>query len=90
MCTAHLHSVFYQYVKFQVESFNTFRSYDADKNSKRKVGYFRNQRQIILECKQRSKFQETGAQLDIIEIKSGKFQIIPMETVGGVEHTRNC
>ena len=31
-----------------------------------------------------------GAQLDIMEIHCGKFQIIPMETVGEVAHTRNC
>ena len=31
-----------------------------------------------------------GAQLHIMEIHCGKFQKVPMETVGGVAHTRNC
>ena len=35
------------------------------------------------------KFQDPGEHLDIMEIHCGKFQKIPIETVG-VAHTRNC
>ena len=38
---------------------------------------------------QNEKLAIPGAQLHIIEIHCGKFQIIPLETVGGVVHTRN-
>ena len=52
-----------------------------------KNGYFRYQGQMILEHKQLSKFLDPGAQLDIMAIHCGKFQKVPMESVG-VAHTR--
>ena len=55
---------------------------------KMKSRLFHKSRADNFRAQKQSKFQVSGTQLDIIEINSGKFPIIPMETVTKELHTQ--